>query len=151
MIPIISYLKDGTLPEDHNAPRRLKVQATRFVTIGDVLYKMGFSRLYLRCLALDKTNYVMREVHEGTCRNHSRARSLVHKLIQARYYWPIMQKDAQSYVRARDKCQRFSDIIRTNRGTYTNERPLVVYPVGVRYSGTISSRCTTVQVPFRRD
>jgi len=129
-MPIISYLKDGTLLEDRNAFRRLKVQAARFVTIRDVLYKRGFSRLYLSCLAFDKTNYVMREVHEGTCRNHSRAHSLVHKLIQARYYWPTMQKDTQSYIRARDRCQCFIDIILTNRGTYTNECPLVVFPEG---------------------
>ena len=54
----------------------------------------------------------MREAYEGICRNHSGAQSLVNKLIQARYYWPTMQKDAQTYVKACDKCQRFIYIIR---------------------------------------
>ena len=54
----------------------------------------------------------MREVHEGICGNHSGLRSLVHKLVQAGYYWPTMQADAKAYVRAYDKCQRFSNIIR---------------------------------------
>ena len=56
----------------------------------------------------------MREVHEGIYRNHSGSRSLslVHKLIRARYYWLTMQKDAQAYVKACDKCQRFNTIIR---------------------------------------
>ena len=54
----------------------------------------------------------MREVHEGICGNHSGSRSLVHKLVQAEYYWPTMQKDAEAYVKACDKCQRFSNIIR---------------------------------------
>ena len=54
----------------------------------------------------------MREVHEGICGNHSRSRSLVHKLVQAGYYWPTMQKDAKAYVKTCDKCQRFSNIIR---------------------------------------
>ena len=54
----------------------------------------------------------MREVHEGIYGNHSRSRSLVHKLIRARYYWLTMQKDVQAYVKAHDKCQRFSNIIR---------------------------------------
>ena len=47
MTPITFYLKDGVLPDDKEAARRLKVQATRFVLIKDVLYKRGFSRLYL--------------------------------------------------------------------------------------------------------
>ena len=54
----------------------------------------------------------MREVHEGICRNHSKARSLVHKLIRAGYYWPTMLKDVQAFVKTCDKCQRFSNFIR---------------------------------------
>ena len=109
---IVSYLKNRMLPEDRNASCKLKVQSSRFILIGDVLYKRGFSCPYLRCLAHAEANYVTRKVHKGLCGNHSGARSPVHKLIQARYYWPTMQKDTQSYVKACDKCQRFSNIIR---------------------------------------
>ena len=54
----------------------------------------------------------MRKFHEGICGNHSGVRSLVHKLIRAGYYWPTMLKDAQAYVKACDKCQRFNNFIR---------------------------------------
>ena len=110
--PLIAYLRSDILPDGKDAARKLKVQASRFVLLGDVLYKRGFSQPYLRCLSHDKTDYVMREVHEGICGNHSGARSLVHKLIRAGYYWPIMLKDAQAYVKTCDKCQRFSNLIR---------------------------------------
>ena len=102
--PIISYLKNGVLPDRKEAAGKLKVQVARFVLIKDVLYKRGFSRLYLRCLGTEKADYVMREVHEGICGNHSGLRSLVHKLVRARYYWPTMQKDAEAYVKTCDKC-----------------------------------------------
>ena len=69
--PIISYLKNETLLEGKEAARKLKVQATLFVLIKDVLYKRGFSRPYLRCLSPEEANYVMKEVHEGICKNHS--------------------------------------------------------------------------------
>ena len=97
--PIASYLKDGVLLNGKEAVRKSKVQASRFVLIKDVLYKRGFSRLYLKCLIPEKVDYVMREVHERVCRNHSRSRSLVHKLIRAGYYWPTMQKDGITYVK----------------------------------------------------
>ena len=80
--------------------------------IQDILYKRGFSQPYLRCLSHNEADYVMREVHEGICRNHSGARSLVHKLIRAGYYWPTMLKDALAYVKTCDKCQRFSNLIK---------------------------------------
>ena len=52
------HLKNGTLTEDYNTSRRLKVWASR--------------------------------------------------VLGAMYQWPTMQKDAQSYVKAYDKCQCFS-------------------------------------------
>ena len=78
----------------------------------DVLYKRGFSHPYLKCLVPDEANYIIREVHEGVCGNHSGAQSLVHKLTRVEYYLLTMQKDAQSYVKVYDKCQYFSNIIR---------------------------------------
>ena len=102
--PLKAYLQSGTLPNGKDAARKLKVQASRLVLIKDVLYKRCFSRLYLRCLSHNEADYVMRKVHERICGNHLGARSLVHKLIRARYYWPTMLKDAQAYVKACDKC-----------------------------------------------
>ena len=110
--PLIAYLRAGIPPDGKDAARKLKVQASRFVLIRDVLYKRGFSRPYLRCLNHEEADYMMREIHEGICGNHSRAWSLVHKIIRAGYYWPTMLKDVQAYVKAYDKCQRFSNLIR---------------------------------------
>ncbi|XP_075649864.1 uncharacterized protein LOC142620372 [Castanea sativa] len=86
MSPIIVYLKDGRLPEDKDEARKLRVRAAKYVLKDEVLYKRGFSQPYLRCLAQDESNYVLREVHEGACGNHSGARSLVHKVVHATYY-----------------------------------------------------------------
>ena len=69
--PLVSYLKNGVLSARKKVTRKLKVQATRFVLIKDVLYKRGFSYPYLRCLGPEEADYVMREVHEGICGNHS--------------------------------------------------------------------------------
>ena len=110
MTPIISYLKDGSLPKGKDEARRLRVRSARYVLLNDVLYKRGFSQPYLRCLSPDEANYVLREVHEGACGNYSRAKSLIHKVVRARYYWPTIQADAKAYVKVCDQCQRFSNI-----------------------------------------
>ena len=110
--PLVSYLKNTALLDDKEVVRKLKVQVARFILIRDILYKRGFSHSYLRCLSPEEVDYVMREVHEGIYRNHSGSWSLVHKLIQAGYYWLTMQKDARTYVKACDKCQRFNNVIK---------------------------------------
>ena len=58
--PLISCLKTGMLLNDSDAARKVKVQASRFVLIKDVLYERGFSRPYLRCLCHDEAIYIMR-------------------------------------------------------------------------------------------
>ena len=42
--PLKEYLQSGSLPDEKDAARRLKVRASRFVLIKDTLYKRGFSR-----------------------------------------------------------------------------------------------------------
>ena len=112
MTPIVSYLKDRKLPEGKDEAMKLKVRSARYVLMNEVLYKRGFSQPYLRCLALDEANYVLREIHLGACGNHSGARSLVHKVVRAGYYWPNMQADAKACVKVCDQCQRFSNVPR---------------------------------------
>ena len=90
MTPIVSYLKNGKLPKRKDEARKLRVKAARYVLMDKVLYKRGFSQPYLRCLAPDEANYVLREVNEGAYRNHSGARSLIHKVVCAGYYWPTV-------------------------------------------------------------
>ena len=112
MTLIVSYLKDGRLLEGKDEARKLRIRSARYVFMDKVLYKRGFSQPFLRCLALDEANYVLREVHEGACGNHSGARSLVHKVVRVGYYWPTIQADAKTYVKVCDQCQHFSNIPR---------------------------------------
>lgn len=112
MTLIVSYLKSKTLSEDRERfPKANGASIALCINKRHPLQK-GFSQLYLRCLILYEKDYFMREFHEGVYGNHSRAQSLVHKLIHAEYYWPTMHKDTQSYVKACDRCQHFSNIIR---------------------------------------
>ena len=70
MTPIVIYLKDERLLDDKDETRKLRIKVAKHVLIDKVLYKRGFFQPYLRCLALDESNYVLREVHEGACGNH---------------------------------------------------------------------------------
>ena len=86
MTPIIGYLKEGRLPQGRDEARKLRIKSAKYVLMDEVLYKRGFYQSYLRCLAPDEANYVLREVHERAYGNHSGARSLVHKVVRAGYY-----------------------------------------------------------------
>nr|CAN79600.1 hypothetical protein VITISV_015420 [Vitis vinifera] len=57
-----------------------------------------------------RAQYVLAELHEGVCGNHSGGRSLAHRAHSQGYYWPTMKKDAAAYVKKCDKCQRYAPI-----------------------------------------
>ncbi|KAL5561881.1 hypothetical protein UlMin_031628 [Ulmus minor] len=111
MTPIIGYLLRGELPQDRTKARTLRMRAARYTYLAGQLYKRGFSNPLLKCVTADQGLYIMREIHEGVCSNHTGKNSLLHKIVRQGYYWPSMAKDAEQYVRRCDACQRFSPLI----------------------------------------
>ena len=53
----------------------------------------------------------MKEIHDGTCGNHSRGRSLAFKVKKYMYYWPIMVADCEAYARKYEQCQKHAPFI----------------------------------------
>ncbi|KAL2226525.1 UNVERIFIED_CONTAM: hypothetical protein Sindi_2011200 [Sesamum indicum] len=73
---IIKYMENNILPTDPVAAKRVKFRATRFTMLSGQLYKRTLDGPLLKCLDEERALYVMREIHEGSCGNHSGARSL---------------------------------------------------------------------------
>ena len=86
MDPIWDYLVEGTLPSDPKEASKLRARSTRFTIHRGTLDKRGFSTPILKCIGKEDDNYILREVHEGVCGNHIRARNLVRKTLRQRYY-----------------------------------------------------------------
>ncbi|GKB12306.1 hypothetical protein Tco_0846229, partial [Tanacetum coccineum] len=94
MTPICEYLGKEILPEDKKKARAVRRKAARYTMINETLYKKSFLGLWLRCVVPLQANYVLREIHEGSCSMHSGPRSVVAKVIRTGYYWPTMHMDA---------------------------------------------------------
>ena len=71
MDPIVTYIRNGNLPTDPTEARKVKVMSSRFTILNDKLYKRGFSQPYLKCLDLEDAEYMLIEIDEGVCGNHS--------------------------------------------------------------------------------
>lgn len=100
------------LPSNPSETRKVKIRLSRFTVLYDDLYKKGFLLPYLKCLNSEDATYMLREIHEGICGNHSGPRSLVGKVVWAGYFWPTMQKDALKIVQQCNKCQWFGNVQR---------------------------------------
>ena len=80
--PIWDYLIEGLLPNDPKEVSKLKTRSARYTIHRGSLYKRGFFTPILKCIAGKDADYVLREVHEGVCRNHIGARAFAGKALR---------------------------------------------------------------------
>nr|XP_016434424.1 PREDICTED: uncharacterized protein LOC107760836 [Nicotiana tabacum] len=106
---LASVAEYGIIPKGKKESQVLRRKAARYCLIRDNLYRKMFGGPLARCLGPNQTEYVMREVYEGQCRNHAGGRSLDKTLIREGYYWPKMEEDAENFVAKCDKCQRYAN------------------------------------------
>ncbi|GJR66777.1 reverse transcriptase domain-containing protein [Tanacetum coccineum] len=115
MTPIHEYLTDEILPAERKKARAIKRKSQRFAIINGILYKKSFLGLWLRCVGPSQENYVLREIHKGSCSMHAGTQSVVAKALMTGYYWPTMHKDARALIKACQECQTNGLVERANR------------------------------------
>nr|GFC41537.1 reverse transcriptase domain-containing protein [Tanacetum cinerariifolium] len=71
MTPIMEYLKDETLPGDRKEASKLRIKARQYELWKEVLYRRSFLKLWLRCVGPLQADYMIWEIHEGSCSMHA--------------------------------------------------------------------------------
>ncbi|GKE76175.1 reverse transcriptase domain-containing protein, partial [Tanacetum coccineum] len=65
----------------------------------------SFLKPWLKCVGPLQVDYVIREIHEGSCSMHAGPRSVVDKAMRLGYYWQTMHRDARNMLRTCNDCQ----------------------------------------------
>ncbi|GJX96013.1 reverse transcriptase domain-containing protein [Tanacetum coccineum] len=105
MTPIFKYPTKETLPADVKKARAVRGKSRRFAVINGTLYQKSFLGPWLWCVRPLQANYVLGEIHEGSCSMHAGTRSIMAKALRISYYWPTMHKDARKLIRVCQDCQ----------------------------------------------
>nr|GEV15919.1 reverse transcriptase domain-containing protein [Tanacetum cinerariifolium] len=139
MTPIFKYLKEGTLPVDMKKARAVRRKSWRFSVVNGTLYKKSFLGPWLRCVGPLQANYILREIHEGSCSMHTGTRSVVAKALRTGYYWPTMHKDAKTLIRACQDCQLHKPVPRNLQQKLTSiTSTWLFYKWGIDIAGPFS-------------
>ena len=64
---IIYYLKNGYAPSnlDHTKKRALRLKAKQYQHVNDVLFRINYDYVLLRCLEKSEAEKVLQELHDG--------------------------------------------------------------------------------------
>ncbi|GJW03196.1 reverse transcriptase domain-containing protein [Tanacetum coccineum] len=139
MTPVHEYLTEGILPEEKKKERAVGRKAKRYAVINETLYKKSFLGPWLRCVGPLQANYILREIHEGSCRMHSGPRSVVAKALRSGYYWPTMHTDARNLIRECSDCRVHRPVPRNPHEKLTPiTSPWPFYKWGIDIAGPFS-------------
>nr|GEX10889.1 reverse transcriptase domain-containing protein [Tanacetum cinerariifolium] len=117
MTRLVDYLKEGVLPGDSKEARKLRLKARQYEL-------------------MEGADYVIREIHEGSCSMHAGPRSVVAKAIRLGYYWPTMHKDARDMIRKCNDCQIHRPVTRHPQQSLTPiTAPWPFYKWGIDIAG----------------
>ncbi|GJU20289.1 hypothetical protein Tco_1153631 [Tanacetum coccineum] len=106
MTPIHEYLMDETLPAKRKKARAIKRKSQRFAIINGILYKKSFLGPWIRCVGPSQVNYVLREIHEGSCSMHAGTRSVIAKALRPVITGRTMHEGSKGHIKARqEECQ----------------------------------------------
>ncbi|GJW99392.1 reverse transcriptase domain-containing protein [Tanacetum coccineum] len=95
MTPLMRCLEEGIWPEDKSEARCLRAKIGQYAVESGILFKKGYLVPMLRCVSPLQANYIMREIHMGSCGIHVGPRAVVRKAVRQGYYWPTMHEDAK--------------------------------------------------------
>nr|GEX55131.1 reverse transcriptase domain-containing protein [Tanacetum cinerariifolium] len=95
MTPIRRCLEEGIWPKDKNKARCLRAKIGQYAMKSEILFKKGYLVPMLRCVGPLQANYVIWEIHMGSCGMHMGPRAVVRKAIKQGYYCPTMHEDAK--------------------------------------------------------
>eukprot|EP00253_Pinus_taeda_P003077 PITA_03077 len=104
---IIYYLKNGYAPShlDHTKKRALRLKSKQYQLLNNVLFRIDYHYVLLRCLEESEAKKVLQELHDGPASGHYAGDATAHKILCTGYYWPTLFKDSHNYRRKCQVCQ----------------------------------------------
>nr|GEX30551.1 reverse transcriptase domain-containing protein [Tanacetum cinerariifolium] len=133
------YPTKEIIPEEKRKARAIRHKAGRYAVTNGILYKKSFLRPWLRCVGPLQENYVLREIHDGSCSMHAGPRSVVAKTLRSGYYWPTMHADARKLIGECNSCQiHHPELMNRQQNLTLITSPLPFYKWGIDIAGPLS-------------
>nr|KYP58899.1 Transposon Ty3-I Gag-Pol polyprotein [Cajanus cajan] len=103
-----NYKAAGVVPEEYNWQKRKKFfkYSNYYVWDDPYLFKIGVDGLLRRCVSGAEIRDILRHCHNSPYGGHYNGERTAAKVLQSKFYWPTLFKDAYEHCKSCDKCQR---------------------------------------------
>ncbi len=106
------------------------------------LFKKCADQMVRRCVAEDEVHKILYHCHSPPSGGHFGGTRTATKVLQARFFWPTLFKDAYAYVKICDRCQRVRNVTNRNEMPRTNIIEVELFDVwGIDFLGPFPLSC----------
>nr|GEV89874.1 hypothetical protein [Tanacetum cinerariifolium] len=83
MTSIIKYLRDETILKNQKEVSKLHIKARQYDILKGILYRRSFLKPWLRCIRPLQADYIIWDIHKGSCSMHAGPGSVVAKAMRS--------------------------------------------------------------------
>lgn len=144
-----NYMVGRTIPCDFNSQQRKKFlhDCKSYVWDEPFLYKRGVDGLLRRCVPEDEQEKVLWHCHDSSYGGHFSGDRTAAKVLQSGLFWPTLFKDAFTYVKRCDRCQRTGNISKRNEMPQNPVLEVEIFDVwGIDFIGPFPSSCLKMYI-----
>ncbi|CAL1360064.1 unnamed protein product [Linum trigynum] len=73
------------------------------------LFRIGADGIICRCVMESEMEGILSHYHEGPTGGHHEGNRTARKVLQSGFYWPTLFKDADTFARRYERCQRLGN------------------------------------------
>ncbi|KAL1549192.1 hypothetical protein AAHA92_17324 [Salvia divinorum] len=111
---LANYLVTGELPPSSEITRaqkmKIKSEARYYFWDDPYLWKVGTDQVIRRCIPDWEQGDVLIHCHSLACGGHFGPKRTARKVLDSRFYWPSLHKDAYELCRRCNRCQLTGEI-----------------------------------------
>ncbi len=85
--------------------KKLALKLLPFTTIEGKLYKQGQDQILCRCFHDEEILVIQQKMHEKVGGRHFLVNIIARKVLNVKYWWPTLHRDAQHHFQSCDACQ----------------------------------------------
>ena len=122
---VLGFLEIGEPPPHSTRGERrwLSRKAVRYGLIGEDLFCMGKDLVLWKVPSKEDIHKILHSCHNDVCGGHFAYELTGKKVLQARFVWPSLHRDAYFWCKTCDACRH----TRPRRLTYGPQQPITIF------------------------
>ncbi|KAL4325134.1 hypothetical protein GQ457_11G027160 [Hibiscus cannabinus] len=120
--------------------KRFRHNAKGYFWDEPYLFKQCADQIIRRCIPEEEQQMILEQCHSAPYGGHFGGNRTAAKVLQSRFYWPTLHKDAQLFCQQCDRCQRTWNISKRNEMPLQNILEVELFDVwGIDFMGPFPS------------